>query len=368
MNTPETLADLTPQWLSQALSPTLGVNVSVSAVEIVQQHDGTTGRGLIRLSYHGDVGNRDAIAEDHQGSSTAPQTLFVKLPPQDKMQRAFVTAAGMGRREVDFYLGPAQYLPVDVPRCYHAECDARGERYIMLLEDLNSRNCQFRNASRHYSMEYVEQVVSDLGSMHGHFAESHRFQSDLNWLSPPQFSASGPVLVERALSQHGATQEPLFSEFAEFYLANAAAIHDVWSRGQPTLVHGDVHDGNLYRYQDRAGFLDWALVSKSSGMRDLGYFLVGSVRPEDRRQHEAGLIELYRSMRRQAGAVEPPSTVDLWQEYRWHAAYTWLASACTLAAGDDWQPLNYVNKSLLRVHEALRDLGSLEALRESLNP
>lgn len=65
----------------------------------------------------------------------------MKLAPFDERQREFVTAAGMGVAEARFYRDLAQEVPVRVPRPYLAQTD--GDRYVMVLEDLEAVGCRF---------------------------------------------------------------------------------------------------------------------------------------------------------------------------------------------------------------------------------
>ena len=114
-----------------------------------------------------------------------PARLFVKLPPTDELQRAFVTSSGMGRREALFYESLSAEVPVRVPRCYFAASDDAGEEYIMLLEHLEDSGCTFHNASTRYSIDYVRQVLAAFRQAACAYWESPRFDTDLHWVQPP---------------------------------------------------------------------------------------------------------------------------------------------------------------------------------------
>ena len=351
---PVSIKDISANWLSGALQ------TQVTSVKVDYSHHGTTGRALLRLEYaRGRARGR-------------PETLFVKLPPPDPQQRQFVTSTGMGRREVSFYAQLSADVPIRVPQCYYAASDERGEHYLMLLEDLEQSGCTFRNASRHYSMAYVERVMEAFARLHGTYMDSPRLDGDLGWIEPPMEHPMGPKLVQRAFEQYRNKLPPIFSAAAELYLDNSRQIHALWCEGAPTVVHGDVHDGNLFADPSAAsgshpiaGFLDWALVCRTTGMRDVTNFLVGSVRPNDREQHQRSLIQQYRQNLVATGA-DAPEFGDLWQQYQWHALYTWVAAATTLAMGSDWQPISYIMKTQQRVHRALIDLDTLKSIRSRL--
>jgi aminoglycoside phosphotransferase (APT) family kinase protein len=342
---PKDLEALSSDWLSNAL------NAPVKGFTVVDAHAGTTGRALLELEY-GD-------------GAKLPPRLFVKLPPTDELQRAFVTSSGMGRREAMFYQSLSQEMPVRVPRCYFADSDESGEEYIMLLEHLVDADCTFNNASTRYSQEYVREVLAAFARLHATYWASPRFESDLEWLQPPLQHEIAVQLIEQALQQHGASMPDVFRAMGELYLSRADDIHRLWRRGDSTLIHGDVHDANLFYDGDTPGFLDWALVARGPAMRDVGYFLAGTLSPQDQRDWGRDLLVYYRDALLKHG-VAAPSEQELWQQYQWHAAYVWVGAAVTLAMGDAWQPINYVLASLERLHAAMDTLGSVDAIREAL--
>jgi hypothetical protein len=353
MTLPLTVAEITPQWLSGALSAQCP-GVQVTGITLDNASSGTTGRALLVPEY----------AEGVQG----PPRLFVKLPPDDEQQRVFVTENGMGRREALFYRVLSAEVPVRVPRCYFADSNEAGDRYIMLLENLDDAGCSFRNSSSRYSMAYIREVLAAFARLHGMFWDSTRFAEELAWVEPPGFHPMAPRLVERAMEQYADSMPPVFRAMGDFYLENAAGIHQLWTEGTPTLVHGDVHDGNLF-YDERVsepGFLDWAIVGRTSCMRDVAYFMTGSLKPEDRSRHQADLLEYYYQelSRHTSASVD---TDSLWTQYQWHAAYVWLAAVTTLAMGSEWQPVNYVMRTMERLNRAIEDCDSRASLQRFLS-
>lgn len=341
---PRTADAITTEWLGQVL------DAPVTRHHVARADAGTTGRAVIELEYAGAV--------------ALPPRLFVKLPPADELQQAFVTSSGMGRREARFYEQLSDEVPVRVPRCYFADSDATGENYIMLLEHLEDSGCTFGNAGNHYSLEYVRAVLAEFASLHAAYWESGRFDADLDWIEPPMQHEIAVGLIQSALDQFGGTMPPVFTALGELYLSETDAIHRLWKEGPATLVHGDAHDANLFLQDGRPGFLDWAVLARAPGMRDVGYFLAGTLQADDR----PALRDLLAYYREQllAHGVAAPSPETLWRQCQWHAAYVWVGAAVTLAMGDAWQPVNYVMASLERLHGALADLGSVEALRAAL--
>lgn len=332
------------QWLAHVL------DAPVTAHRLVDAHAGTTGRAVLEL--------------DCAGVTQVPRRLFVKLPPADELQRAFVTSSGMGRREALFYKQLGAEVPMRVPHCYFAASDDSGEEYIMLLEHLEDSACSFQNASNHYGLAYVRAVLTEFARLHAAYWNSPRFARDLDWIEPPMQHEIAVGLVNSALDQFADSMPPVFTAMAELYLAHTDEIHCLWRQGTPTLIHGDAHDANLFMDGGRPGFLDWAVLARAPGMRDVGYFLAGTLHPEHREQLPK-LLDFYREQLRENG-VSPPSHEEVWRQCQWHAGYVWVGAAVTLAMGDAWQPVSYMKSSLEKLHGALDYLGSVEAIRAAL--
>ena len=345
MLTPKNVQDLSCEWLAYAL------DAPVSGYTVVDAHTGTTGRAVLELEYEQPL--------------DFPSRLFMKLPPADELQRAFVTSSGMGRRETRFYTALATEVPVRVPRCYFAVSDDVGAEYIMLLEHLEDSGCTFRNTRTRYSEHYVRQVLAAFARLHAAYWASPRFDSDLAWVQPPVQHEIALPLIEKALQVYAASMPSVFRDMGELYLEQTDAIHQLWNRGEPTLIHGDVHDGNLFFDADGPGFLDWALVARAPAMRDISYFLAGVLAPADQQAWSPHMLNDYREQLLALGAPAP-SAQELWQQYQWHAAYVWVGSTVTLAMGDAWQPVNYMLASLERLHAAMEGLGSVDAIRDAV--
>lgn len=342
---PEDLDSISTEWLSHVLA------TPVATFAVLDAHAGTTGRALLQI--------------DYEAPADLPQRLFVKLPPTDEMQRAFVVSSGMGLRESTFYSSLSAELPVRVPRCYFAASEDSGEQYIMLLENLEDSGCTFQNAGTRYSIDYVREVLAEFAKLHAAYWASPRFDTDLSWLQPPLQHEIAVQLIERSLELHAAQMPPVFRQMGELYLSRADDIHRLWQQGDATVIHGDVHDANLFYDRGRPGFLDWALVARGPAMRDVGYFLAGTLPEEDQRAAGRSLLEYYREQLLALGAPAPGIDA-LWQQYQWHAAYVWVGAAVTLAMGDAWQPVNYVLSSLEKLHASMTFLGSVDAIASAL--
>jgi hypothetical protein len=344
---PLEIADLTPAFFTDALE------LDVTATELVDRHSGTTGRALFRLG----------------GDARLPATVFVKLAPFDERQREFVNMVGMGVTEARFYRDVAHDVPVRIPRAYYAETD--GDRYVMVLENLEASGCRFPHPKDPDIEFRARNIVEELAALHGQFWESPRFEDteDLGWLAGRGTgdAGGGAKFVQMAVDQLGDQLDASFHRIADLYISRTAEIVGLWKSGPRTLVHGDPHLGNLFvdvANGDRTGFLDWAVIAHAPGVRDVAYVLCNSVPHEVRVEHERAWVERYCARLGETGVSL--SFDDAWNQYRLFALYSWVAAASTAGMGSKWQPLHIGLESTKRASAACDSLGTVELITELL--
>jgi len=347
---PATPAEITPDWLSAALAGRFP-GLEVTKVEVLDHHAGTTGRARLAVECAKDVG--------------LPPTLFAKLPPDDPAQRTMVQVTGMGRKEARFYAELANELPVRIARSWYGGWSEDGASYLILMEDLEAAGCSFPNAVHGPDVAYTRAVVEDLARLHAHLWDSPRFDDELAWVTPPARHEIGPTLVARALDAFAGEMTPVFRDFGRLYVEHTDAVHDLWDEGEATLVHGDAHVGNLFEDHGRPGFLDWGVIGRTTGVRDVAHFLASGFDTALRRREQGDLLARYRAQLERSGAPAP-SAEDLWRRYRLHVAYSWVAATTTIAMGDEWQPLEVTRKAVARCNAALEDLETVPLFRELL--
>jgi hypothetical protein len=316
----------------------------VTSAEALDRSSGTTGRARFALT----------------GAQPVPATVFVKLAPFDDRQRAFVTQIGMGVAEARFYRDLAWEVPVRVPRAYYA--DTADDRYVMVLEDLEASGCWFPNPTDADISARAHDIVEQLGALHSQFWQSPRFDADgdLAWLAGRGTgdAGGGGMFVQMAVDTLGDQLPEAFHRMAEMYLARAPEIVQLWNSGPRTLVHGDPHLGNLFVDGDRTGFLDWAMLGFSPGMRDVAYVLCNSIPPEVRAAEERALVARYCEL---VGL----DADDGWEQYRLFAVYSWVSATSTAGMGAKWQPLHIGLAGTVRATDACEHLdcvGLLERL------
>jgi hypothetical protein len=308
---PATPSDVTPGWLTEALQ-TRFAGAAVESVEVLEVRHGTNANALLRLEYREPV--------------DLPATLFLKLPPLDEARRSAVNLTGMGRREALFYCTLADRVPMRVPAPYVSQYDDASGAFVLLLEDLDASGCAIPDPLAGISFEHAASAMRDYAELHVRYEDVERREAEANWVAVnARGSDYGAKLLQIGLDRHRDKLTDAFAELAGLYIERQSGMEDAWALGSQTLLHGDGHIGNLFEDGERPGFLDWGLIHLGNPMRDVSYFIVMTLSPENRRAHERRLIELYLEARNEAGGVDL-TFEDAWTAHRIHASYTVPAS------------------------------------------
>ena len=341
---------VTATWMQGALSESFP-GIELSAIEVIDQHSGTTGRLRFRL--------------EHQRGSVGPETVFVKLPPFDAAQRKLVAATDMGRREACFYEGPAAETPLRVPQPLFAAHGEERTDYIMVLEDLQATGCRFTSRLDPLTADQSQRLIEGLARHHARFWNDPRFDDELAWVQPAMRGPFGARLIAAAREQFAADLPPVFSELCDLYVEHHERIAELWDEGEQTLIHGDTHAGNQFADGDAIGLYDWAVLSRSPGIRDVAIYLGNSCPTGLRRAEERHWLATYRQTLVDSGIDAPPLDV-LWDRYRRSVLYAWVAATTTASMGSRWQPVEVGRTGMARATATCADLDTAEAVRSAL--
>ena len=319
---------------------------------MLDRSTGTTGRARVALV----------------GEPGVPASVFVKLPPFGEQQRALVDHTGMGVAEARFHRDLAREVPVRVPAVWFAATE--GHQYIMMLEDLVASRCRFPTPDDPDIATRARDIVEQLAALHAPFWQSARFANggDLAWLVErgTRGEGGGRNFIRQAVEVLGEEMDDEFHRIANVYLARTDDVVRLWREGPGTLVHGDSHLGNLFvdtEDGDRTGFLDWAVVCRAPGIRDVAYTMCNSVPTDVREAIERDLVDHYCEVLGAQGIALDPR--DAWDQYRVHAVYSWVAAAATAGMGSKWQPIEIGLAATRRATAACAHLDSA-GLLESL--
>lgn len=312
LGVPRSLAAIDAEWMTAALGRHFpGVHVAHAAVGPVAA--GTNARARVVLSY---------------SAGTGPAAVFVKGPGR-ALNRLALTA--LGALAAEARLAVAQFAPpLEHARLYAGASDARRLAAVVVLEDVTARGATPNEGQRPLHPDEVRSGLAGLAALHARFWER---PPPCGFIRPWRLAAAwAPVSLaslrraEARLEKLGGTPLPRHSGPARLerqFRASAALA----ASGPLTLLHGDPHPGNTYACGDaRTGFYDWQLIRRGNALHDVGYFLIGSLAPDDRRLHERALLGEYLEALARHGAPAPSLAVAF-DHYRAAPAFglaTWL--------------------------------------------
>ncbi len=324
---------------------------------------GTTDRARIHLDWN-DAGRNAGL----------PATAFAKGTSSQLAPRVIVSAFGCHTYETRFF---EQIHPTvaDLTIAPYVTRSGSGGRYVLAFEDLALRQggVTFYNADDEAPKEHAEAVVDLLGTLHGRFWRSPRFEGDLSWLETYTKRPGGPFMKrlftwseKRFMAQDRAVPESV-RRLTKKYVQNQPALTRLWESMPHTLCHGDTHLGNTYANADgTAGIYDWQVFHKMNGLRDFAYFLMHSIPTDLRRAEEKNLLERYLQVLSDNGAgSDVPSFTEAWDTYRLLTVDGWMAIVFTLAAGG-MQPDDRMEVTAVRAINTLTDLDVEQALSSAL--
>jgi len=348
LTVPKDWTEITPGWLTSALAAR-HPDAVVGAVTVDMRDDGTNRRARLAVTY---------------SAGSGPATVFVKAVDPDHKAMIKLTSGLLHEPRLFNSNVP---LPLEHPQVYAAPIDEVEEDFLLVMEDLNARGADPRDATRPLTVDQAANGVRGLARMHGRYWGDRVHRRDLDWLEPfvpwdgMQY-APLPAALERLGDDAPASVHALTID---------GLIEDVWKPfvrtltvGPTTLLHGDAHVGNTYLLPDGdVGFLDWQVARRGNFALDLGYFLQGAITTEDRRNHERALLEIYRDALA-LPADELPSADEIWLRYRASVAHGLTLWLCTASAGELWQRPDIALALAQRYSAAYEDLQTAQALSE----
>jgi hypothetical protein len=327
---------------------------TVRGARVEEVHSGTATRSRLCVEYTADA-----------GPERGPGSFFIKSKPPGFASALFGVLFDLGGNEVLFYRNIRDSIPVKTPRVYFAEGDSSD--YVLLLEDLGAKNCEFQTLASKCSFEEARSIVRTLGRMHGTFWQSERFDADLAWVR--RFETDGDfrllnlvrnLSVPIAIQKYAHVIPEEIREVIPHLMKNYQRLEEQWAQGPRTLLHGDAHLGNMYFQDGEAGLLDWQVCQYGQGMRDISYLLVNSLSEELRLAHQKDLIRDYLGVLDAQGVSLDFETA--WRQYRLQSVYAWIAGVVT--APSNFQSEQVVAAGLGRACAAVLDLDAIALIRE----
>jgi Ecdysteroid kinase-like family len=357
---PAALEDVSAQWVEQKIAGDVdGAKLNDFRIENV--HDGMTSRIKFHMSWN-EAGK----------AAQLPETLFVKITPDVPEHRVMLSILHMAELECNFYNELGAEFPEITPRAYIAE-SYPGGRFIIALEDLTGRGCTPYQLVDSCSVEHAKAIAKTLAQVHARYWDSERFGDDLVWVRPRSCRYGAPWMAQTFADAWQAflsgdqlvTITPAMRELADTWLQLSAKTLAYWETLPQTLLHGDSHFGNTYALPDgRAGYLDWQVILRGHGLRDLCYFVFTALSIEQRRAHENEIFELYLSeLAKQGVQLERE---EAWKHYRLFTFDALDANMITMVHGTYGHDTTALKRQFASLEGAVEDYNLLELLKTTV--
>ena len=342
---PRTLADLTPDRLSEALDTTV-VDATVTPI--------AEGEGF--------MGRLARVEPTYGGGGSGPASMVAKIPTDEPGSVAIGQMLRVWEREARFYTELAPRLPVRTPQCYYAGGDVDSGIFAVLLEDLSPYDSGDQLVGA--TPAQTDAAIDWLARFHA--AESGGAHvAGLEWLpataSNPMYQGLGPMLeavFPLFVEKFGARTPPDTLGWVERMIPRwNESMADQWL--PPTVVHADFRIDNLFFDGSTVVALDWQSIAMGEGMYDVAYFLGGSVPTERRRETERDLVASYGRTMRELG-IEVPDDATLFDFYRRAVLMAMTVGALLMGQLDltvNQRAVDLANVAVERIYTTGKDLN-----------
>ncbi len=302
---------VTPQLLTGLLAQR-HPGVVVEGVEVLDESSGSANRLRLRLTHSG-------------GEVALPTSLFLKRNLPD-----FAFPREMYVNEVRIYRDVVPELDVETPAIFGLTFDEERLRFTLLMTDLLAEpDVRLGSVLAPVTLEQIRSLLVTLARLHAAYWDSPRLAGDLSWLARPPVCPNmrfwrdiGPRLTERHLARghrKGVVDRTYWAQ--DRIWVGLDRMLEADDGGPRTLLHGDVHAGNVYyRAGAPGGLLDWQLTLQGSWALDVSYLITSALGPVERAEHERELLDFYLD-ELTAHGVAAPSHDEAWLRYRQNALY-----------------------------------------------
>ncbi len=314
---PTTLAEITPDWLTETLGARLP-GTAVEAANVAPLH--------LNANYNGTLAR--VFPDYATRPAGAPDSLVAKLIPENERMLHLGISLGVYRREAALYreIGPA--TGVKLPALLGYSEDPETGYSALLLEDLSHLRTGDQYAG--FTAAEAEAAVVQLAQQHALWWNRGEL-GELAWL--PTWNE--PAMVEFAVGAYAQIWPACAAAFGDSLPAEALELGgrltdllaDMMNRvaAPPfTLAHGDARHENLMfdPADDSAApyMVDWQLSARGRGIMDIAYYLTQSGPADIAAANERDFVARYHDELCRGG-VSDYSADQCWEDYRRFAYY-----------------------------------------------
>ncbi len=309
LDIPDSSHAVTPAWLTEAL-----------------RRSGSIDRAAVRDFKTTRIGEQEGFAgfllrfdlDYDRDEEQAPRTIIGKFSSIKPDLRLAMKPGN--EREIRFYKEIASGGEFPVPHCYYADINLDTGASVLLMEDLGHlRRVSFIGGC---APNDVEQVVRGLADFHASWWDNPRLEA-MPWLASladapyPDWWSRYPQVVADLLPDYPLPESLL--RVGERFAADMPGLLERLEGHPLACIHRDIHVDNVLFRAPGANpafvVIDWQTVGAGRGVSDVGYFIISSIPPDQRRQTEEHLIRIYHETLVQHG-VQGYSFEDCWHDYK----------------------------------------------------
>ncbi len=249
-----------------------------------------------------------------------PPTIIAKCPSLDEASRHVAKLVHNYELEISWYRDLAANNEVHCPHCFHAEIEANGIDFALLLQDVAPARQGDQLAG--VSENALLAAIDELAILHAAYWNSPLLEQ-LLWL---EYGAANKELVRQMLPG-------LYAGFRDRYADRLSpdilemgdrlvACIDRYLDYEPhalTITHGDYRlDNLLFAKGQRVFIVDWQTAGVGCGLADLSYLVGTSIAdPALRKVGEKPWFDHYLKCLHESGII--PDVEIAWDEYRRYA-------------------------------------------------
>jgi hypothetical protein len=257
---PTGVDDLTPEWCSAALDrPVSRVTSTPLGV----------GVGLVGQLFRLDLDDGSAV--------------IAKLAAPTDETRFVATVLNMYGREVGFYTELSERTTIGHPACHYAAHDPATQDTVLLLEDVAPRGRALDQVVG-CTLDEARPAIRTLARLHACFWDDPAL-AEIDWLRrlcddpyPGAVAMAYELAWPRVQELFPDAITPRVQTFGDSYAAQIPALFAKLSEPPLVLSHADWRLDNLFFTPDgEVVAVDWQLIDRSAGPRDLAYLITQSV-------------------------------------------------------------------------------------------
>jgi hypothetical protein len=311
---PEKLADITVDWLNDALHENGFLENNRIAI-LTQEPVGAGAGNLSQMA-------KLAVSFDRDDANL-PTTMVAKIPTLYESAREIGRQLNAYERETRFYIDVASHIPMRTPQLIYGAADSENERYVLLLEDCS--RCAVIDQVKGLDLELSQLIAIKLADFHSAYWNSDDI-SRFAWLPRPRGSQMQATVDVLRTSVDACAKSDKFKQMLpeggwevclKVYDRAPLMVQSV-SDENLTIIHSDFRADNMFLDYDTPDdplvVFDWQMVQVSRGPFDLAYLLGASIEIDLRRQIEKDIVRLYYNRLLEKG-VSGYDFDECWSDY-----------------------------------------------------